>query len=93
MQSFWIRLFDRERYFLQTLIGFTRPFQLQSELAKFLGFPGADIANFAVVPALSRNWVSRALQFSPPLYSDGLRRATSSRLASAAAHTNYYVLE
>jgi TonB family protein len=46
--------------FLQTLIGFTRPFQLQSELAKFLGFSSADIANFAVVPALSRNWVSRA---------------------------------
>ena len=48
MQSYCSWLFDRERYFLQTLIGFVRPFQLQSELATFLGFPSAAIANFAV---------------------------------------------
>ena len=87
MQSYCSWLFDRERYFLQTLIGFIRPFQLQRalNLPSPWGFPSADLANSAVPPAAVPELGLPYLHFSPPLYSDQLLRASSSRLASGAA--------
>jgi hypothetical protein len=38
----------------------TIPIEGRPELAKSRGFPSAHIANFAIVPVLTRNWVSRA---------------------------------
>src|SRR5712692_11968138 len=45
---------------LDALVGLVGPFQLHRVGADFLGFPGADVANFTVgvvIPALARNWI------------------------------------